>query len=249
MKPESLSSRKKQFIEKLKAKGIKENVIAAFNAVDISKYYDSVFADKFYTDETVSIGYGEKNDAISLLAEMINCLDLKRSMRVLEVGTGSGFSTSVISLLCKEVLSIEINEPLAKKAKNLLYGLGYENIRFFAGDATDSDLEFPKVDAIIVHAACKKRPLLLVEYLNKAGLMVYAMGPEHSQQIVMLENTSELEKGSTYMMKYFSTGKFSPIKGRYGYDVPEFIFDFEEIDEDAPQKRASKDLDANTTPW
>lgn len=236
MKQESLPARKKAFIDTISGWGLHPDVVAAFREVDQALFFDRVFADKLYTEELLPTGYGEKSDNIYLMARMIDRLQPKRTMRILEIGTGSGFSTAILSLLCREVYTVEMDEKLAAMAKLRLYSNGYENIRFFAGDGTDPELEFGKLDAAVIWAGCYKRPLTVLSHLASGGTLVYPMGPEHLQQITVLKNEADPDRGLNFKVSFGEQGVFTPVKGRYGYhqiiDLGSEIFaDVNDVDE------------------
>ena len=127
-------SAKDKFLAHLKKEKIGKDIIAAFESVDQRIFFDSIFKNKFYGEECISIGYGMKSDNFLSLARMINYLNPKKDERIYEIGTGSGYSSAILSLLCREVVTVEINEKLALAAKTRLYDNNFGNIRFFAGD-------------------------------------------------------------------------------------------------------------------
>jgi protein-L-isoaspartate(D-aspartate) O-methyltransferase len=229
MSESSIETREEESISLLKENNIQENIVEAFQSVDQAIFFDSIFKDKFYTRERIQIGAGQKNDDFLNLAKMINYLDPRPTHKVLEIGTGSGYSSSILSMLCRELLTVEIKEDLAKNAKTKLYNYEFENIRFFAGDACELDVEEGSIDAIIVHAACKKRPLNLIKSLVHGGKMVFPMGPAHSQQIVLLENTPNYKQDEPYCIKYFDFVGYESIAGRYGYEAPDYSMMGEEV--------------------
>lgn len=221
---------KKHFLSVLKDEKIRKDIIDAFDHVDVSIFFDNLFENKFYIEE-IPIGYNEHSDNFLNLARMIHHLDPNKNERILEVGTGSGFSTAVLSQLCREVYTSEYHEELAITAKERLYSHDFANIRFYAGDATETENPFGEIDKVIVHAACKKRPLNLAVNLKENGTIVYPMGPLFQQQIIHMQNTPNPKTGENFTTNYFNQGKFSPIKEIYGYDtviVPEIFEDFDD---------------------
>ena len=233
---EPLAVRKKKFFDTLESEGIKKDIIEAFKAVDPIRFFDKMFQDKFYTNDFIPVGYGEKSDSIYLAAKMINALSPAENMRILEVGTGSGFSTAVLSLLCREVFTIEMDERLAASAKTRLYALGYENIRFFSGDGTDPEMDLSELDSAIIWGACYKRPISTLQYVKRRGVMVFPMGPEHMQQIVIIRNEPDVNTGANFKMSFGEQGIFPPIHGKYGYDKvldigSEIMVETNELDE------------------
>lgn len=218
----SVKKQKTAFLKLLKENKIKKKIIDVFEAIDQGIFFDSIFEDKFYSDEKILIGCSETSDNFLMLAHMINYLNPTSKQRILEVGTGSGYSTAILSMLCREVVTVEYNEKLAVSAKNKLYSYEFENIRFFAGDATETEQSFGKIDGVIVHSACKKRPLKLMAELAEGGKMIFPMGPETLQQIISLENSRDENYERTFKTQYYQQGEFPLIYGLYGYETPDF---------------------------
>lgn len=235
-KTESASVRKKKFFEYLESSGVKKNIIDAYKQTDPARFFDKIFHDRLYSDNTIPIGYGEMSDPMILSSKLINSLDPQPNMKILEVGTGSGFTTAVLSLLCREVYTIEIDERLAAAAKTRLYTLGYENIRFFSGDGTDPSIDLGELDSAVIWGACYKRPIPVLQHVKKRGLMVFPMGPDHLQQIVVIKNEFDSETGSNFKTYFREQGAFTHIKGSYGYENvtnigDEIMIETNEVDE------------------
>lgn len=133
-----------------------------------------------YSDNAIPLGSDSSISQPSLVAEMIDLLDLKGSEHVLEIGTASGYSCAILSLCCKEVDTIEIDSGLASSAKKRLAGLGFKNITVHAGDGS---LGLPKkapFDAVVVTAAVKKIPKPLISQLKAGGRMVVPVVSDES---------------------------------------------------------------------
>jgi protein-L-isoaspartate(D-aspartate) O-methyltransferase len=206
---------KKKFIKLLHDNKIRKNIVSAFEKFDQEKFFDPVFTDMFYTEKTVSIGFGEKSDQPLILARMLNYLSPSRNFHVLEVGTGSAYSTAILSSLVKEVVTVEFNERLAGSARERISAMKINNIRVFSGDGTDLS-EMPDMfDAIIIFAACEKRPLSLLKNLKKDGIMVFPMGTALMQQIAILTDMPG-DKEGYFKMEFFDYCAFDIIKGMYG---------------------------------
>jgi protein-L-isoaspartate(D-aspartate) O-methyltransferase len=240
-------SAKDKFFATLKKEKISKDIIAAFESVDQKIFFDTIFKSKFYGDECISIGYGMKSDNFLNLARMINYLNPRKDERIFEIGTGSGYSSAILSLLCREVVTVEINEKLAVLAKNRLYDNNYGNIRFFAGDGTTFEENFGKIDSIIIHAACRKRPVNVMRNLKDNGIVILAMGPAHIQQIVTMKNRSDISSLENFGMEYHESGVFSLVEGPYGYDFPvlpleDFTREKDEIDDFEPPKKSEPDV-------
>ena len=230
------SDPKGAFLWTLRSEEISEEIIEAFEAVDPALFFEKKYAPLFYTDKPAPIGFDQYGDVFLSLARMIHRLNPQKDQRILEVGTGSGYSTAVLSLLCKEVVTVDIIEELAVAAKERLYDNDFGNIRFFAGDATDPSNDYGKIDGAIIHAACRKRPLTVLEQMKPGGVAVYPMGPAHMQQITVMANREDLVRGERFAMRFYEPGTFSHIYGLFGYDAPEGASMFGEEGEIEPPK-------------
>ena len=213
------SSPRGDFLARLKKEKIKPKIIEAFSNVDQALFFDPIFKDKLWGEGEIPTGSGSRSDNFLSLARMINYLDPAEGDRILEVGTGSGYSTAVLSLLCREVVTVEIKENLAKRAKKSLYDNDFGNVRFFLGDGTVPDEAYSSIDGVIIHAACRKRPLSVLANLKARGRVVYAMGPAHAQQIVVMENRENMNADAGFPVTFHEQGTFTLVDGAYGYNV------------------------------
>jgi len=207
-----MTKRKRDFLSVLKKEDIKKEVIMAFEELDQKYFFDKLFESYYYSNEPIPIGYGEKGDPSIILAKMISCLAPDKSVRALEIGTGSGFSTAILSKLFNEIITVEFYENLALAAKDKLLNMGIGNVRFLTGDITALDTLPGIFDRIIIFAACTDRPLFLIPYLKKGGVMVFPMGPAYQQQITILKN-EPAENGGLYKMFYYDLCNFNPLIG------------------------------------
>ncbi|HNR89102.1 MAG TPA: protein-L-isoaspartate O-methyltransferase [Spirochaetota bacterium] len=214
---------KNDFISGLKKHKIKKPVLDAFEAVNRAKFFDPFFKNKLYLpDEPIPIGYGEMSDPLLSLLQMLNHLAPKRSARVLEVGTGSGYSTALLAHLVDEVATVEHNEKLALGAKDTLAANKIDNVRIFVGDGTDPRSNLGIFDAIIIFGACKIRPLRLIQCLKKGGSMVFPMGPIIRQQIALVVNDLMVDDVQLYKTKFHEFCVFPPLRGMFGTDFEGF---------------------------
>ncbi len=227
---------KNRYLKSLKEAGIGTAVLDAIDAIDRPRFFDRIFADQVYSLEQIPIGAGQKSDDPVIMAKMIGRLDLKKSSRVLEVGTGSGYSTAVLSAMAREVVTIEYHEDLARIAKERVIGEGYRAARFYAGDATDFDGPLGEFDAVIVFAACMRTPYFLINTVKPGGVAVYPMGPAHQQQIARFTNNEEARQVSENF-RFYEFCTFDSIRGVYGWvDAGEAIPDHEPEERPAPEK-------------
>jgi len=158
-------------------------------------------------DGPLPIGKGQTISQPSLVAFMTQLLDVGKHHAVLEIGTGSGFQTAILSRLAKEIVSVEIIPTLLKGAKRLLSKLGYKNISYYLAD--DLNYQSLKFDRIMVTAASKEIPKKLIGQLNTPGKMVVPVGEEHQIQTLML-----IEKDEGGKIKEHSSipVRFVPLK-------------------------------------
>ncbi len=207
---------KNKFLKTLKDAGISQAVINAFADVDRTKFFDAIFADRTASPEPIPIGAGQTSDDAVILARMIGHLSLRKKSRVLEVGTGSGYSTAVLTRLAHEVITIEYYEDLARTAKSRVIGEGFSGARFFAGDATDFDGPLGEFDAVLVTAACARTPYFLINTVKPGGIAVFPMGPAHQQQITRFTNNPDARMpGDNY--RFHELCAFDSIRGVYGW--------------------------------
>jgi protein-L-isoaspartate(D-aspartate) O-methyltransferase len=141
-----------------------------------------------YTDRPLPIGEGQTISQPYIVAFMTQALQLDPNMKVLEVGTGSGYQAAVLAELVKEVYTIEIICSLAEIAEQNLQKLGYKNVRVRCGDGYKGWPEAAPFDAIIVTAAPEHIPRPLTEQLAMGGRMVLPLG-RLFQELVLVTKT------------------------------------------------------------
>lgn len=210
-----------KYLKYLQEAGVAKTVLDAAADVDRKKFVDPIFAERAYSLDAVPIGCGQKSDEPVIMAKMIGHLGLRKKSRVLEVGTGSGYSTAILSLLSHEVVTIEYHEELARTAKERVIREGYGTARFYAGDATDFDGPLGLFDAVIVFAACLRTPYFLINAVKPGGVAVFPMGPAHQQQIARFVNNPDARRMSDNF-RFADFCVFDSIRGVYGWvDVPD----------------------------
>jgi protein-L-isoaspartate(D-aspartate) O-methyltransferase len=132
------------------------------------------------------IGCGQTISQPYIVALMTDMLQLESDHRVLEIGTGSGYQTAILSLLCEKVYTMEVVRELSEAAAKRLKRLGYNNIETCAGSGYDGWAEHAPYDGIIVTAAATHIPPALIDQLKAGGRLVIPVGQPYSHQELML---------------------------------------------------------------
>jgi protein-L-isoaspartate(D-aspartate) O-methyltransferase len=162
-----------RLIQTLRAKGIQnQRVLAAFGKVPRHLFVPSGLKHKAYTNAALPIGGGQTISAPFTVAVMLSTLQLTSKDRVLEVGTGSGFQTALLTRLVAEVYSIERNLSLVKEVGDKLIKAGFGTAKLRAGDGMLGWSEHAPYDAIIVSAGTDEVPSHLAEQLKAGGRMI-----------------------------------------------------------------------------
>ncbi|MCP3101688.1 protein-L-isoaspartate(D-aspartate) O-methyltransferase [Myxococcus sp. K15C18031901] len=163
-------------------------------------------------DTPIPIGYGQTISQPYIVALMTEALQLEGHERVLEVGTGSGYQTAVLAMLCREVFTVEIVPELARSARERLTASGFTNVRFLLADGSRGWPEQAPFDAILVTAAPSEVPPALLGQLSRGGRMVVPVGPTaHSQ--VLLRIRRALEPGLLPTVESLLPVRFVPLTG------------------------------------
>jgi protein-L-isoaspartate(D-aspartate) O-methyltransferase len=117
---------------------------------------------------------------------MTQSLDLARTHRVLEIGTGSGYQTAILAELAAEVYTIEIQEPLLERARGILDSRGYTNVHYRAGNGRHGWPEAAPFDRILCAAAAEAPPAAWIEQLADPGLLLVPVGHSETGQVLVL---------------------------------------------------------------
>ena len=181
-------------VRALRAEIRDERVLHAFSRVPRERFVPAELQRYAYEDRPLPIGQEQTISQPLMVAIMLQALMLKGEEKALEVGTGSGYQAALLSLLVRQVISVERISELADSAGRRLQELGYANVRvFLAGQGLGWPLEAP-YDAIIVAAGAPDVPSSLVDQLAMGGRMVVPVGARRLQQLV---RASKSERGVT----------------------------------------------------
>ncbi|MCJ7579914.1 MAG: protein-L-isoaspartate(D-aspartate) O-methyltransferase [Candidatus Aminicenantes bacterium] len=181
--------RQRMIEEQIKKRGITDTrVLEAMKKVPRHEFVPDKIRSHSYNDEPLSIGEGQTISQPYIVAYMTEVLKLADNIKVLEIGTGSGYQTAILAELVREVYTVEIIESLSIKSRLILAELGYENIQFKVGDGTLGWKEFAPFDAIIVTAAPRVIPQSLKEQLSVGGKLIVPVG-DSFQDLVLVQKS------------------------------------------------------------
>lgn len=184
---------RRQLIEVLKGKGITDRaVLEAFDKVPRHFFLDSSFVHQAYSDMAFRIGAGQTISQPYTVAFQTSLLELERGFKVLEIGTGSGFQTSILCALGMKVVSIERQKELFLKAKTIINELGFTP-KLYYGDGYKGKKVFAPYDAILVTCGAPFIPDDLKNQLKIGGRLVIPIGEDKSQIMYRLTRLTEDE--------------------------------------------------------
>lgn len=160
------------------------NVLDVMRKIPRHLFVDKNYQYEAYSDYPLPINMGQTISQPYIVALMTQELELTHKDKVLEIGTGSGYQTAVLAEIVKEVFSVETINELLIKAENILKSLEYKNIHFKNCDGYNGWLEEAPFDKIIVTAAPKEIPDLLIRQLKSKGIMLIPIGfPGQTQSL------------------------------------------------------------------
>ena len=198
------------FLMRMRAKGISNpDLLGAFEATPRRGFVPAEFSDAAYSNRTVPIDCGEVIEGIDLQATMISLLGVEQTHRVLEIGTGSGYSAALLSRLAQRVTTIERFKTLAEQARARFEALRLTNITVRHADGKAGLINEGPFDRIIVWAAFDALPRMFVDQLSTSGVMIAVIGPDDGKQVV-----ARLAKiGSRFEREDIMNVRFQPLAG------------------------------------
>ena len=197
----------------LRARGIDdERVLEAMGTVPREAFVPAAGRRRAYADAALPIGERQTISQPWIVAAICQALELTGSERLLEIGTGSGYSTAILALLAAEVISVERHQALARSARATLASLGVENVELLVGDGSQGVPDRAPFGAIAVHAAAPAVPPALLTQLADGGRLVVPIAFESSDVLTLLRR-----RGEEIVREAIGPCRFVPLIGEEGF--------------------------------
>lgn len=183
--------KKMQFILSVRSKGVvDDNVLKAIESLNREHFLKGVFAQRAYEDTPLPIECGQTISKPSVVGIMTQALKITTRDKILEIGTGSGYQTAILSKLARRVYSVERFKPLYDEARQIFKQLNLNNITPIWGDGSQGIVEQQPFDRIIVTAAAEDPPPILLNQLKVGGIMIIPVGQsDEIQKLIKVERT------------------------------------------------------------
>lgn len=206
-------ARDSMVVTQIISRGVRDSrTLQAMREVPRHRFVPPALLKQAYDDHPLPIGYGQTISQPYIVAFMTEALGLKGGETVLEVGSGSGYQSAVLSRIAARVFGIEIVEPLARQAKERMGALGYRNVEIRAGDGYAGWPEHAPFDAILVAAAAPRVPEPLKRQLKDGGRLILPVG-DHVQELRIVTR-----RGETFEERSVLGVQFVPMTGEIRKD-------------------------------
>jgi protein-L-isoaspartate(D-aspartate) O-methyltransferase len=186
-------------------------VLAAMREVPRHLFVPEALRGKAYGDHSLPIGFGQTISQPFVVGVMTQRLGVGPGHKVLEIGTGSGYQTAVLSLLARTVYSLERIDELARRASSLLRSLGCQNVSVKAFDGTYGYPAAGPYDRILVTAGADEVPEPLLEQLAVGGKLVLPIGPPERQRLRVIRR-----RKTDFAQEDGESVVFVPLVGKFG---------------------------------
>lgn len=200
-----------QMVEAMKSKGIDNPaVLQAMEEVPRHWFIDSALDAFAYEDRALKIGCDQTISHPSTVAMQSQLLDVQPGVRVLEIGTGSGYQAAILSKMGAKVFSVERQKGLFDKTRTLLAELGFR-VRCFLGDGYQGlqEVNYGPYDRIIVTCGAREIPAALMKQLKESGIMVIPLDDENGQEMLRITKKGPEEKD--WQVEHFGAYSFVPM--------------------------------------
>ncbi len=205
---------RRRLVELLHEQGIKD--LAVLHAIDQTPrhlFVPTGVRHRAYEDSALPIGNGQTISQPSIHARYLEVLKLKGNEKVLEVGTGSGYQTALLSRLAAQVFSIERIPALLDNARRTIQHIGLRNISFLLGDGTLGWRQYAPYDAILVGAGAPEVPSTYHEQLAEGGRILIPLGDKDEQTLYMFTR-----HGDRLEQREIAPVRFVPLVGKYSWE-------------------------------
>jgi protein-L-isoaspartate(D-aspartate) O-methyltransferase len=189
-----------------------ERLLTAFGGVPRVHFVPPEWRHRAYEDVPLPIAHAQVTTQPSLLALMVQALELRGDERVLEIGTGLGFQAAILARLCREVVSVEWFADLADQARENLSVGEIRNVDVLTGDGSLGAPQRAPYDGIVVAAAAQRVSDPLVWQLAEGGRLVQPLGPGGDERVTrFIKHAGQLDEGTT-----LTGAHFVPLRGAFG---------------------------------
>lgn len=189
--------------EQIVARGVSDpTVLDAMRKVERHLFVPASLQAIAYADEPLPIGYGQTISQPYIVAYMTEALGLKKTDKVLEIGTGSGYQAAILAEMVKEVYSIDVVESLVDSAEKRLTSLGIKNIKLKTGDGYKGWPDAAPFDAIIITAAPPEIPEEVIDQLKVGGRMIVPVGVLIQELCLITKTKSGYDKISLIPVRF-----------------------------------------------
>jgi protein-L-isoaspartate(D-aspartate) O-methyltransferase len=205
---------RRRLVEQLREKGIRDlAVLRAFDLTPRHMFVPTGVRHRAYEDAPLPIGSGQTISQPLVHAKSLELLELKGSERVLEVGTGSGYQTVLLSHLAAQVFTIERIPALFTAAREAINRAGATNVSMLLGDGTVGWREYSPYDAILVSAGGPSVPQALIDQLAEGGRMIVPVGSMAEQSLLLVT-----KRGGEVTTQNIAPVRFVPLLGTQGWE-------------------------------
>ena len=205
---------RRRLVEQLQEQGIRD--LAVLKAIDETPrhlFVPQAVRHRAYEDSALPIGNGQTISQPSIHARYLELLHLTGTEKVLEIGTGSGYQTVLLSHLAAQVFSIERVAPLLESARAIIQQVGAPNISLLLGDGTLGWRQYAPYDAILVSAAAPDVPQAYVEQLAEGGRLLIPLGDREEQLLYLM-----VKHGARLDRTEIAPVRFVPLVGKHSWE-------------------------------
>ncbi len=198
---------RKKLVDEIQKKGIlDEQILAAVNAIPRHLFMDSSFLEFAYEDKPFPIGSGQTISQPYTVAFQTQLLDVKPGLKILEIGTGSGYQACVLAEMGADVYSIERQKKLFEKTRKFLSRFPYD-LHLFCGDGYLGLPEKAPFDGILITAAAPEIPQTLIDQLKTGGVLVIPLGDASGQTMYRMVK----KKSGSLLKEAYGQFRFVPL--------------------------------------